>query len=301
MKIFKNYPIILVLLFFSLSCSNDDASSINTNSNTTTDDTNKLDPNVEYVGEDIPYGDHPKQKINIYLPPNRDENTKVILLVHGGSWSAGKKEDMNGFYFLIKNQLKNLAIVNIGYRLASPETPAYPIQINDISSVIKLLKEKKEFYTISENYGFAGVSAGAHLSMLWAYAFDKDKNIEMVSNIVGPTNFTDPVYLESDNPQLLEVLKNLYGEGEISLPFLKEISPYHQLKASAPPTLMLYGAKDTIVPVSQPKFLKNRLDSLNIVNEYTLYPDQGHGWTDFETLTDTWTKMKGFIKTHMDQ
>lgn len=298
MKFFKNYLTLLCIILFVFSCSRDNAVT-NTNSGNDNTEVPSLDPSIAYTAEDVPYGDHPKQKIDIFLPAGRDKNTKVMLLVHGGSWSAGKKEDMNGFSLLMKNQLPNFAIVNIGYRLATEKTPAYPMQINDITSVIDLLKSKKDYYVISEKFGFSGVSAGSHLSMLWAYAFDKNKNIEMVSNIVGPTNFTDPVYLESDNPQILEVLKMLYGTGDISIPFLKEISPYHQLKAGAPPTILFYGAKDTIVPVSQSKFLKNRLDSLNIKNEYTLYPNQGHIFADINTLTDTWGKMKKFIIAHM--
>lgn len=284
MKIYKSVVACIYLALVVLSCSENDA-------------TNPLFYNLGYQEEmNVSYGSHSDQKFDIYLPENRTPNTKVLILVHGGGWTAGDKSDMNNLKDLIKQDFPEIAIVNINYRLADQNNPPYPMQINDISSVVNFLKSHKSTYNISENYGFIGISAGAHLSLLWSYAFDFDNNTNMVCSIVGPTDFTDPAYVNSEIPGFEELL-DFYGV-ESDTEYLEEISPYHQATTSAPPTILFYGGVDPLIPISQGTHMRDKLNELNIINQYTLYPTSGHGWVGLELL-DTWTKLKTFTQTHL--
>lgn len=244
----------------------------------------------------VSYGSSNDQVYDIYLPENRTLETKVIILVHGGGWVSGDKEDMNGFKDTILEDLPGYAIVNINYRLANETTKPHPMQINDISTVINHLKANRNEYSISENYGFIGVSAGAHLSLLWSYDHDNENNISMVASIVGPTNFTDPAYLNSTNPELQDII-NLYSID--STPgALEEVSPYHRVTTNAPPTILFYGGEDPLIPTSQGVALDEKLTELNVIHEFTFYPEEGHGWTGLK-LFDTWTKLKAFTLEHL--
>lgn len=284
MKLIKY--IILILVFYS--CSNE-----------TTDDAvdnNELDASKYYEELDISYGNDDDQKFDLYLPANRTENTKVIVLVHGGGWSSGDKSDMDAIRILVQKDFPEVAIVNINYRLADENNAPYPMQIDDITTVINQLKSNNSLYTISNDIGFMGLSAGAHLSLLWSYAFDTDNNVNMVCSIVGPTNFTDPAYLNNTNPDL-QIILDLYGtNAETS--FLEASSPYHRVTSTAPPTILFYGGQDPLIPTTQGTDLRDKLDNLGVINEFTLYPDAGHGWTGLEFL-DTWTKLKAFINVHL--
>lgn len=291
---------VLITLLLAYSCSKDDSIKQNNTVNVTISaHKTPLDASKKYIAKNVAYGEHPQQTFDIYLPANRTKNTKTLLMLHGGGWNSGDKSDMDVLVALMQLQLPHLAVVNINYRLATEGNPAYPMQINDITTVIDTLKANRNYYTIADKYGFTGASAGSHLSMLWAYAFDKHKDIEMVSSIVGPTNFTDPAYLEHKNPEVKRLLKEIYGMEELSIPLLEEVSPYHRVKLGAPPTILFYGAKDSIVPVSQGVDMKKKLDALQITNEFTLYENEGHGWENEKTVLDTWTKLKKFITTHM--
>ena len=44
--------------------------------------------------------------------------------------------------------------------------------------------------------------------------------------------------------------------------------------------------------------MRDKLESLNVTHQFTLYPDEGHGW-DGPNLLDTTLKLKAFIKTHL--
>lgn len=218
-----NYLFIFLLMVSHLSCSNSDSS-----------DTPSTSQNpLEYYEElNTSYGTDIDQKFDLYLPANRTNDTKVLILIHGGGWTSGDKTDMNFLKDIIRQDLPNIAIVNINYRLADDNNAPYPMQINDITSVINYLKNIDDDYIFSDDYGFIGISAGAHLSLLWSYSFDTNNNSKMVCSIVGPTNFTDSAYLNTNNSELQSII-DLYG---IDAPteFLEEVSPYHQVTAASP-------------------------------------------------------------------
>jgi acetyl esterase/lipase len=277
-------------MVFFVSCSNND--------NTTNDL-----PLSKTEILDVSYGTNSEQKYDIYLPEGRNSNTtKVILLIHGGGWVEGDKNDMNGYVTYLQSNLPDYAIVNINYRLASISNSPFPMQIDDIKSIFTQLEEEKEEYQISNNFGLIGVSAGAHLSLLYAYAHNNDKNIKMVCSIVGPTNFTDPSYTNATDPGfmvLFSSFQQIIGINyEDNIEYFESISPFHRVNSSSPPTLLFYGGEDLLIPTSQGTGIHQKLEDLGITNEFTLYPNEGHGWVG-ENLFDTATKIASFIVIHL--
>lgn len=283
-------PIIfnILILFFVLSCSKNDIDGSIVDEGT--------NPSEYFEALNVSYGDNSDQKFDIYLPANRTLETKVMILVHGGGWSAGDKMDMNGFIDLIFQSFDNIAVVNMNYRLADENNAPYPMQTDDISSVITHLKNTQNQYVISNDYGFIGTSAGAHLSMLWSYVLDSNNDVKMVCSIVGPTNFTDPAYLNNTNSELQELI-DLYG-ANATIDFLEEVSPYHRVTASAPPTILFYGGQDPLVPTTQGTDMRDKLIELGVTHEFTLYEDEGHGWSGINAI-DTWLKLKTFIENYL--
>lgn len=220
-----------------------------------------------------------------------------MILVHGGGWSAGDKSEMNDFKNFVREQHPNLGVVNINYRLADENNKPYPMQIDDITMVINQLKDTKDSYVIGEEFGFIGVSAGAHLSLLWNYAFDTENNIKMVCSMVGPTNLTDPAYLNNTSAELQELL-DLFGI-DLTTEFLEEVSPLHRVTASAPPSILFYGGQDPLIPTTQGTDMRDKLQMLGVTNQFTLYPNAGHGWIGLDLL-DTGIKLKAFTQTHLE-
>ncbi|WP_316931859.1 alpha/beta hydrolase [Psychroserpens damuponensis] len=290
-KPMKTLKLTLLLLFVSFgisSCSDDD---------TIANDPQHGEP-LEFRQElNVSYGNDTDQVFDIYLPANRTLNTKVMILVHGGGWTSGDKTDMDVFKDIMLEDLPNIAIVNINYRLADPDNQPYPMQIDDITTVVNMLKANQNDYVISNDIAFLGTSAGAHLSMLWSYAFDTANDVQMVASVVGPTNFTDPAYLENEDPLLQEVI-DTFGV-DTTLPYLEEISPYHQATSTSPPTILFYGGQDPLIPTSQGVDMDLKLSELGVTHQFTLYPNAGHGWVGLELL-DTWTKVKAFTQTHLE-
>lgn len=201
---------------------------------------------------------------------------------------------MIGFYEFIKTELPDLAIVNMNYRLADNTTSPYPMQINDISDLVTLLKEKQFEYQISTNLGILGVSAGGHLGLLWSYAHDTNDQVAMVCSMVGPTNLLDAAY-QNSSESLIQDLIGLFGDDES---LLEEASPLFKVTPTSPPTILFYGGQDPLIPVSQGIVLDGKLTELNVHHEFSLYENEGHGWVGLNLL-DTSVKLKEFINENL--
>ncbi|WP_452231270.1 MULTISPECIES: alpha/beta hydrolase fold domain-containing protein [unclassified Lacinutrix] len=260
------------------------------------EDLTSMNPLEFYEELNISYGADSDQVFDLYLPANRTEDTKIMILIHGGGWTSGDKVDMQGFKDYMLQNVSDMAVVNMNYRLADNTSQAYPMQINDITTVVNYLKTRQNEYAISDDLGFIGASAGAHLSMLWSYAFDVDNQTKMVCSIVGPTNFTDPAYLNSTDPELQAILNAFSVDTTIAT--LEEVSPYHQVTADAPPTILFYGGQDFLIPTSQGTAMRDKLEDLGIIHDFTLYQEEGHGWAGLNLL-DTTIKLHTFIEAHL--
>lgn len=284
MKTLKNLCYLAFIGVLFLSCSNEDSEL-------------SSEPEIieAYEALDVSYGSDSNQVFDIYLPEGRTENTKVLFLVHGGSWVGGDKEDMNDVRDYVLQNHPSLGIVNMNYTLAGANSPPVPMQTNDISTVVNYITTNKTSLIISDDIGFIGVSAGAHLSLLWSYANDTNNQVDMVCSIVGPANFTDPAYYNSANP-VFQSMYILFGNP--SIPFLESASPYHTATATSPPTLLFYGGQDPLVPNSQGIDLDSQLTNLGVPHEFSFYEEEGHGWFG-QNLLDTFNKISNYINQYL--
>ena len=73
---------------------------------------------------------------------------------------------------------------------------------------------------------------------------------------------------------------------------------YHRATSTSPPTILFYGGQDPLIPTTQGTAMRDKLEELNITHEFTLYPNEGHGWVGLN-LFDTSLKLKDFIEAQM--
>lgn len=262
------------------------------------DDSNTTDPVVETLPAktlmDVAYGTDPMQKMDVYLPEGRTDDTKVVVLIHGGFWVAGDKADMTAAVPVIKQNFPGYAIVNINYRLAGLGSPAYPKQIEDIQKVLQHLEGSD--YVVSDDYAFVGVSAGAHLSMLYAYKYDTEHDVKVVADIVGPADFTDPAYAE--HPQYENAAMALLGTATPTAQQIAEVNPVEFITTQSAPTISFYGGQDELIPSSQGGILEGALNADGVPNEFNFYPDGGHFDWDMATMQDMYSKLIPFFNEH---
>lgn len=280
MKVFYNALILMALSLVVFSCNNNE----------------NIDEEIIPVPKkvyDVSYGSHPRHKLDVHFPFNtKKENPNVIIVIHGGGWKVGDKANMKALVNAFHLNHPDYAIVNMNYVLADENTYAIPGQINDISSVLKFLKDNKEEYPFSDNIILSGNSAGGHLSMFYAYT-KNDNRVKAVCNIVGPSNFNDTYY--DDYPELPWLLTGMVDPDV--LPEGSDVrtyaSPITYVNESSTPTISFYGDNDSYVPLSQ----KKALDSVHVkygVNHYSYVYKGSH--FEWETSSEASAMIKETIK-----
>ncbi len=114
---------------------------------------------------DIAFGPHPRQKLDIYLPPGPVSRAPVAFFIYGGSWSSGDK----GTYAFAGNAFASRGYVTVvaDYRLV-PEVQ-FPSFIEDGAAALATVRR------IIGRYGgdagrlhLVGHSAGAYNAMMLA-------------------------------------------------------------------------------------------------------------------------------------
>jgi acetyl esterase/lipase len=247
----------------------------------------------------VSYGSDAAQKMDLYLPAGRTEDsTKLIVLVHGGAWITGDKSDFTGFVPTLQQRLPHYAIANINYRLATNTTNHFPAQENDMKAAIDFLMQKTAEYQISQKLVLLGASSGGHLAALQAYKYNTPK-IKAVVDFYGPIDMAD-LYNDVTDPLIKSYIQNLMSGTPVINPTLyQQSSPINFVNAQSPPTIILHGAIDELVSVEQSIGLKNKLQSVGVINQLLIYPDQGHDIWPSATMNDAFDKIEIFLKTNV--
>jgi len=223
--------------------------------------------NIEYKNVDVK-----SLQLDIYKPRNLQEPAPLLIFIHGGSWKGGKRSDY--LVYLVDFAERGYVTATVSYRLLA-DGP-YPACAEDIRDAVKW------FFSNSEKYGYdpgrialIGGSAGGHLAMLGGYGWRKtnevsdrlNHKIKAVVDIYGPADLTTEY--ARNHPLVTALIGRSYEESPV---LYSEASPITYLDKDDPPTLILHGTSDRLVPVSQSDNLKSTLDSLGVPCVYYKVP-----------------------------
>jgi len=190
------------------------------------------------VKRDVAYGQHEKQKLDIYAPKDA-KGAGVVIFIHGGEWTKGDKENVS-----FKPKMLNEAgfvFVSTNYRL-SPEVK-HPAHVSDVAAAIRWVRDNIRTHGGDpEKIVLMGHSAGCHLATLVSldpkYLTDVKMKPTDLRGVVawsgGMYDLADRVKGEGMYPKYI---KETFGEDEAAQ---KAASPMEQIgKAPAPPFLFI--------------------------------------------------------------
>ncbi|MEY8759406.1 alpha/beta hydrolase [Chryseobacterium tongliaoense] len=224
----------------------------------------------------LKYGEHKRQKMDVFLPSEYPKDSPVVLIVHGGAWKYGRKEHMIQIQKMLFNH--NIPSINMNYRLVSKSKKiTYREQLEDIRSVItkfNSLANKAELQP--DHYILLGESAGGHLALL--YGYQNPDQIKKIISLSGPTDFYSEEYLRSfyskyTSPTVQKVVGTKFNRKNISEEF-KKASPIANI--TNVPTLLFQGNQDFLVNQHQGLALDSALASQNIPHKLIFMKNTGH-------------------------
>jgi acetyl esterase/lipase len=260
-------------------------------------DSNPNTPAVEKTYTNISYGTNTAQKMDIYLPAGRDTvNTKLLVLIHGGAWIGGDKTDF--VYSDIKKLLPGYAFASINYRLSDNGQNKFPAQEEDIQAAISYLLSKQADYQYSNKIVLLGASAGGQLALLQGYKYAKMIVPKAIISFFGPTDLTW-LYNHPDNAAFPPMLAAIVGATPSQNPSIyTSSSPINFVSAQSPPTLLLQGDADILVPVDQATRLNDKLQTAGVTHQLIIYPGEVHGFSA-TAMSDAYTKVVSFLNANV--
>ncbi len=223
------------------------------------------------------YGNNERNKMDVYLPGNRDSNTPFVLLIHGGGWISGDKGDMAAFQADLL--ARGIASASMNYRYASGIIH-YEQQMEDVDKALTYCLSKADEWQIrKDKYVIGGASAGAHMSMLYAYRFNTQFPIAAVVSAAGPTDITDVDWL--NYAAIINQLGNIQNMVGAQYNFGQELNA--RFAASSPikgvkniPTLMIHGDNDLVVPYTQSQKMVVAMNNAGYTNKLVTIPGANH-------------------------
>ena len=189
---------------------------------------------------------------DIYYPMDIAHKAPAVILVHGGGWISGSKENQRVMaQHLAENGFVAMAV---NYRLA--DVAKYPAAIADLNAAITYLCSSK-YPLDTEKIAILGASAGAQLASLVGM---KNKHIKAIVNVDGIVSFVHPEAEEGTYASYW-----LGGMKADNLEVWKEASPLEFIAPGSPPILFINSV--------QPRFHAGRDDLIKKYSEWGIYSE----------------------------
>ncbi len=214
--------------------------------------------------------------LNFYHSVSKDRKSPCILVIHGGGWNGGDKEQLSALNFYLAGQ--GYSVASIEYRLAPKNV--FPAPVEDTKDAIKYIKDHSERLKVdTSNLILLGRSAGGQIALLTAY-ISNDPSIKGVISFYAPADMVWG-YSMPGNPLILDsrlVMEQYLGGTYNKVPqVFKASSPNEFVSKNCPPTLLIHGIRDEMVSYEHSRRLDLLLETAGVKHLLVTLPWATHG------------------------
>jgi acetyl esterase/lipase len=236
--------------------------------------------------------------------PERPNGAAVVVIVSGGFFSSHES---------IKPALLE-PLLSRGYTLFAVvhgSQPRYTVPeiVADVNRAVRFIRHHAKDYAIDpDRIGVTGASAGGHLSLMLGTAGTKgdpdakdpvdreSSRVQAVACFFPPTdllNYGQPgreMIRARDHQKTFRPAfdyRELDRETNLWLPvtdpdrlraIAHDISPIYQVSPDDPPTLIIHGDADNLVPIQQSEAIVAKLKAAGVPVKLVVRKGAGHGW-----------------------
>ncbi|SEK34386.1 Acetyl esterase/lipase [Variovorax sp. YR750] len=187
---------------------------------------------------DQPYGPDPRQRMDVYLPPNPQQGAPVLVMVHGGAWMFGDKAAASVVSQKVEHWVRGqgFILVSVSYRFV-PQVDVMQ-QAQDVARAVATAQASAPSWGgDAGRFVLMGHSAGAHLVALLSAS-------PSIARQQGARPWLGTVALDSaalDTAALMQrrhmpFYDRVFGSDPA---FWRSVSPTDTLAPGAPPMLLV--------------------------------------------------------------
>jgi acetyl esterase len=203
----------------------------------------------------------------------------AAVLVHGGGWVAGDKQEYITYIFEPLSKA-GFAWFSINYRLA----PQYkfPAPADDVLQAIRYVRENARKYNIDpKRIALIGESAGGHL-VSYVGARYPATGVAAVVSLYGIHDFITAAMEWKPFPHEVLDLIGIKQVNAETAPLLIKASPVIYVSKDSPPFLLIHGSKDEDVPYDQSVEMCDRMKEVGARCDLVTVPGAPHGMDHWE-------------------
>lgn len=200
------------------------------------------------------YNSNTKLKLDFYKPDNIEGEMPLLIYVHGGGFSGGKRNTKNAEAFAKQMAERGYAVALISYRLTmkklgfgcktktSDKIDAFNSASEDVSMAVKyFLINNKKFNINTSKIILVGSSAGAEAALNLVYVYNnrvlpKYFKFAGVISMSGAVTSVENINRQNAIPTLL-----FHGTNDDLVPY--EVGSHHFCNKDSEGYLVLYGSK----------------------------------------------------------
>ncbi len=253
--------------------------------------------------------------MDVFRPKGEANGAGLVFVVSGGWYSAKEAIREPMVEPFTKRGYTVFAVVH-----GSQPKFTIPEILEDMHRAVRFIRYHAKDYGIDpDRIGIFGGSAGGHLSLMQGTAGDlgdsksqdpvarESSRVQAVACFFPPTDFLNygkpgenalgrgilANYKAPFDFRELDRQRNVFvpiEDEERILQIGRSISPVNHVTADDPPTYIVHGDADTLVPIQQAQLIVEKLEEAGVPAQLDVKPGAGHGWAgmdqDLERFAD---------------
>lgn len=268
---------------------------------------------LEFTTKELIYGRKDGMALTMTVLKPTKSNGKAIISVLNGNWVSSPRY-MDAFITKSDMYLER-GYTLFGVLVSSQPKYTIPEEINDLKRAVRFVRyNAKEFGIDPGKIGITGSSSGGHLSLMVGTAdelvdlrtsdpVDKvSSRVQAIAVFYPPTDFINYGAVNTtgkineaglvltrlaaafdfkewnDTTGTFVSVKDPQKRWNIA----KQISPINQVSNDDPPTIIIHGDKDFLVPKQQSESIIEKFKDAKVPNQLIIKEGGSHGWRNRE-------------------
>jgi acetyl esterase/lipase len=247
--------------------------------------------------EDVIYGRKFGTALTLdVIQPEKPNGYGIIVVISGGWFSSHESIQPRAFVTLLDRGYTVFAVVH-----GSQPKFQIPEIVQDMHRAVRFIRHNAGRYGVDPNkLGVTGGSAGGHLSLTLGTQggpgrpdakdpIDRESSaVQAVACFFPPTDFLNYGQPGEDAVGVgtLKNFKTAFGSradtAEERQKYGREISPVYFISSNLPPTLIIHGDADKLVPIQQAEIFVKKAQPFGAQAKLVVKEGKAHGWPEMD-------------------